>query len=113
MAVGAAGLVLWADISAMWMAVVVPLLAMAVIQFVAGWKMKVTDMDAIAIASEAASFDVGHASGSLGFRGPLAKPVWQVLAYGAGPTPTQQAVIAVDALTGEIRGLYEERVEPA
>jgi hypothetical protein len=75
--------------------------------------MRISDMEAIAIASDAASFDVGHASGSLGFRGPLAKPVWQVLVYGAGAAPRMQAVVAVDALSGDVRGVYEEPVELA
>ena len=108
-----AGVVLIADVSLMWLTGVLPLVALAAIQFVGGWKIKVTDMEAITIASDTTSFDVGHASGSLGFRGWLAKPVWQILAFEAGPgSPEHQAVVTVDGLSGEIRGIYEEAVEP-
>ena len=113
MAAVMASVVLVSGVSLMWLTGVVPLVLLAIVQFVAGWKIKVTDMQAIEIASEATSFDVGHASGSLGFRGWLAKPVWQVLAFESGPgSPEHQAVVTVDGLSGEVRGIYEEAVEP-
>jgi hypothetical protein len=67
-------------------------------------------MEAISIASEGASFAVGHASGTLGFRGLLAKPVWQVLVFAAGDAPAKQALVTVDGLSGAILGSYEEDV---
>lgn len=94
----------------MWLTVVVPLLAMALFQFVGGWKIRVTDMEAIGIASDHASFAVGHGSGTLGFRGLLAKPVWQVLVFGDGPAPKKQALVTVDGLSGDVLGSYEEDV---
>ncbi|MCB1247509.1 MAG: hypothetical protein KDB69_09590 [Acidimicrobiia bacterium] len=111
MAVVAGGIVWLAGGGVLWYSIVVPIVALAVVQFVAGWRMRVTDMEAIRIAAEATSFEVGHASGSLGFRGILAKPVWSVLAYGAGPSPSMQAVVAVDAIDGVVLGIHEEPVE--
>lgn len=114
MAAVVAAIVLVTSVSLMWLTGVVPLVVLALIQFVGGWKIKVTDMEAIAIAENATSFDAGHASGSLGFRGWLAKPVWQILVFAAGPgSPDHQAVVTVDGLSGEVLGVYEEDVEPA
>jgi hypothetical protein len=106
----AAGLVLVTGVSAMWLTAVAPLLFIAGVQVAGGWRMQVKDVEAIQIASDEASFDVGHGSATLGFRGLLAKPVWQVLVFADGPAPDAQALITVDALTGDIRGAYEEPV---
>jgi hypothetical protein len=112
MAVVVAGIVLITGVDLMWLTGVIPLVVLAGFQFLGGWRIKVTDMEAIEIASHAPSFDVGHASGSLGFRGWLAKPVWQILVFAAGPgSPTHQAVVTVDGLSGEVLGVYEEEVE--
>lgn len=94
----------------MWLTVVLPLVLVAVLQFAGGWKLRVTDMQALAIASEHASFAVGHASGTLGFRGLLAKPVWQILVFAAGPAPDHQAIVTVDGLTGDVLASHEEAV---
>lgn len=109
-AIAAAGLVLISGVSAMWLTAVLPLIGLAAIQFAGGWKMQVKDTEAIRIASDEASFNVGHGSATLGFTGPLAKPVWQVLVFADGPAPDRQALITVDALTGDVRGAYEESV---
>lgn len=103
-------LVLGSGIPAMWLTIVVPIVALAVLQFAGGWRIQVTDMDAVAIASDHASFDVGHGSGTLGFRGALAKPVWQVLVFGDGPAPVKQALVTIDGLSGAVLGSYEEDV---
>ncbi len=109
----AAGLVGSTGISLMWLTGVLPLLGIAVYQFIAGRHMRITDMEAIRIGSAAAPFDVGHASATLGFSGLTASPVWQVLAFESGPAPEHQALVTVDGLTGEVTGTYAEAVEPA
>ena len=106
----AAILVATTGVSAMWFTAVLPLVGMALLQLAGGWRMKVQDVEAIAIASDHASFKVGHGSATLGFSGVLAKPVWQVLVFADGPAPDTQALITVDALTGNVRGSYEESV---
>jgi len=104
------GLIALSGVGAMWFTAVVPLIMLAGIQVAGGWRMRVKDIEAIRIASDSASFDVGHGSATLGFRGPLAKPVWQVLVFADGPAPDRQALITVDALSGDVRGSYEEPV---
>jgi len=106
----AVGLVVASGVNAMWLTAVAPLLGLAAIQFTGGWRMQVKDVEAIQIASDHASFPVGHGSATLGFRGLLAKPVWQVLVFADGAAPDTQALITVDALTSEILGVYEEPV---
>ena len=106
----AALLILGSGVSAMWLTAVAVLLALAAIQVVGAWSMPVTDLRAIEIAADAASFDVGHGSATLGYRGILAKPVWQVLVFADTPSPDHQALITVDAMNGEITGSYEEAV---
>ena len=111
MAAVAALLVGASGVDAMWLTAAVPLTLIAVYQFLGGWKLEVTDMQAIEKASDGASFEFGHGSATLGYRGLRAKPVWQVLVFAAGPTPTRQALVTVDGLSGEITGIYEEAVE--
>ena len=106
----AALLTLGSGVSAMWLTAVAVLLALAAIHVVGAWSMPVTDLRAIEIAADAASFDVGHGSATLGYRGILAKPVWQVLVFADTPSPDHQALITVDAMNGEITGSYEEAV---
>jgi hypothetical protein len=106
----AAALIAMTGVSAMWLTAVVPLVGLALLQVAGGWRMKVKDVEAIEIASDHASFDVGHGSATLGFRGVLAKPVWQVLVFADGPAPDTQALVTIDALTGDVRDAYEESV---
>ena len=106
----AAGVVLATGISLMWITAVLPFLALAAFQFIGGRHLKTSDMEAIDIASKAAPFDVGHGSATLGFTGVTAKPVWQVLVFESGATPLHQALVTVDALTGEVTGTYSEAV---
>lgn len=112
-ALASAGLVVQSDLALMWLTAVLPLLGIAVYQFVAGRHIQVGDMEAINIASDTAPFVVGHGSATLGFTGPTAKPVWQVLVFESGLVPEHQALVTVDALTGEVTATYAEAVEPA
>ncbi|GMQ93711.1 MAG: hypothetical protein BMS9Abin12_1191 [Acidimicrobiia bacterium] len=104
-------LVTTTGVSLMWLTIVLPLGLLAAYQFVSGRRMKVTDAEAIEIASAAAPFDMGHASATLGFTGFTAKPVWQVLVFESGPAPEHQALVTVDALSGTVTGTYAEAVE--
>ncbi len=104
-------LVVASGVDGMWLTAVAPLTLIALYQFLGGWKLEVTDMQAIDKAADAASFAFGHGSATLGYRGLLAKPVWQVLVFAAGPAPDRQALVTVDGLSGEITGIYEEAVD--
>lgn len=111
MACAAGGLVMASGVDLMWLTAVVPIAIISVIHMATAWRMPISDMDAIERASEATSFEVGHGSATLGYRGPLARPVWQVLVFSNTPSPDHQALVTVDAKTGEITGRYEEPVE--
>ena len=73
--------------------------------------MQVTDMAAIQGAADEVSFSVGHGSATLGYRGLRARPVWEVLVFGDGPAPRYQALVTIDAVSGEVTGIYEQAVE--
>lgn len=105
-----AAIVMAIDVPAMWFTGVGALLILAAYQFAGAWTMRVTDMEAIEIASGTSSFAVGHGSATLGYRGVLAKPIWQVLVFSDTPSPDRQALVTVDALTGDVTGKYEEAV---
>ncbi len=111
MALVAALLVVVSGVSLMWLTAVGVLGAAAAYQVAGAWKMRVEDIEALRIAGSEAGFDVGHGSATLGYRGWFAKPVWQVLVFEAGPQPDRQALVTVDALTGEVLGTYTETVE--
>ena len=111
MAAGGAWIAIATGIQLLWLTAVLPLLALAVYQVLGGWKMKISDMEAITMAGERSSFPVGHGSATLGFRGFRAKPVWQVLVFGDGPSPRHQALVTIDAISGEVTGIYEEPIE--
>jgi hypothetical protein len=98
------------QIQLLWLTAVVPLFALAGYQFLGGWKMQVTDMEAIEKASDRVSFTTGHGSATLGYRGLRARPVWEVLIYGDGPAPQFQALVTIDAVSGEVTGTFEEEV---
>ncbi len=108
----AAGMILVTGVGAMWLTTVVPLLGIGFYHAISGRHIEVADMEAIRLASDAAPFEVGHASATLGFTGLTAKPVWQVLVFESGPTPDHQALITVDGLSGQVTGSYAEAVEP-
>ncbi len=90
---------------------VAPLVVLGGWQIACAWRMPVTGTEAIAIAGRSASFPMGHGSATLGYRGLAARPVWQVLVFSAAPSPDHQALVTVDAASGDVTGIYEEAVE--
>lgn len=93
-----------------WATTVAPLVGLALCQVVCAWNMGVKDADAIRIASGVVTFPVGHASATLGYRGWLARPVWQVLVFADGAAPDKQGLVTVDAIDGDVTGTFEESV---
>jgi hypothetical protein len=100
----AVGLIAVSGVGAMWITAVAPLMMLAALQVAGGWRMRVRDIEAIRIASDHASFDVGHGAATLGFRGPLAKPEWEVLVFADGSAPDSQALVTVEALSASDEG---------
>lgn len=105
-----AALVIAIGVELMWLTAVLPLLAISVYQFIGGRHIQVTDMEAIEIGSGSVPFEVGHGSATLGFIGFTARPVWQILLFESGPAPEHQALVTVDALSGDVTGIYVEDV---
>lgn len=110
-AIMCAALIMTSDTRLMWLTAALPIVVAAFVQFVGSWKMQVSDMQAIDIASRVVSFRVGHGSATLGYRGFLAKPVWEVLVYADTPSPDHQGLVTVDAMSGDVTGRYEEAVD--
>ncbi|MSO78694.1 MAG: hypothetical protein EXQ79_03720 [Acidimicrobiia bacterium] len=86
----------------------VVLAAIAGYHFVAGWHVALDQTAALAAASRAVGFPVGHASAQLGWRGLRSRPSWRILLYSADAPPTQRGLVEVDAVDGRILGQYAE-----
>ena len=84
------------------------LLAAAVYHFLAGWHLAVDQVAALAAASRAVGFPVGHASAQLGWRGVRSRPSWRILLYSADAPPSLRGLVEVDGVDGAILGEYTE-----
>lgn len=82
--------------------------SIAAYHHLAGWHLEVDQTAALAAASRAAGFPVGHASAQLGWRGLRSRPSWRILLYSADAPPTQRGLVEVDAIDGKILGQYVE-----
>lgn len=80
----------------------------AAYHFVAGWHVAVDQTAALAAASRAVGFPVGHASAQLGWRGLRSRPSWRILLYSADTPPSQRGLVEVDAVGGAVLGQYVE-----
>lgn len=77
-----------------------------------GWSMTVDEQDALARASEAVGFAVGHASAQQVWRGLRSRPTWRVLCYSAEEPPTRRGLVLVDAIDGSVvQSLVEDADE--
>lgn len=84
----------------LWAAVL--LTAVAAVHLTSGWRMKVDEQDALAAASEAIGFPVGHASAQQVWRGLRSRPTWRVFCYSAEEPPRRRALVLVDAVDGRV-----------
>jgi len=84
------------------------LLAVSAYHFLAGWHLAVDQTEALAAASRAVGFPVGHASAQLGWRGLRSRPSWRILLYSADSPPSMRGLVEVDAVDGAILGEYTE-----
>ena len=73
-----------------------------------GWPLRIDQTDALATASRAVGFPVGHSSARVMFRGWRSKPVWQVLLYSADEPPSIRGLVELDAVDGTVLGEYTE-----
>lgn len=67
-----------------------------------GWRLHVDEQQALAAASGAVGFAVGHASAQQVWRGFRSRPTWRVFCYSADEPPAYRALVLVDALDGSV-----------
>lgn len=79
-------------------------LVLAVWHGLASWPLHVEQEEALAKGATAVGFAVGHASAAVTFHGLRARPHWSVILYSAAEPPDQRALVAIDAVSGEILG---------
>lgn len=85
-----------------FLAAAVLLAAVGAMHLTSGWRMNVDEQDALAAASEAVGFVVGHASAQQVWRGLRSRPTWRVFCYSAEDPPRRRALVLVDALDGRV-----------
>jgi hypothetical protein len=73
-----------------------------VFHLTSGWRMHVDEQQALAAASGAVGFPVGHASAQQVWRGLRSRPTWRVFCYSAEEPPVYRALVLVDAVDGTV-----------
>jgi hypothetical protein len=81
----------------------------AVYHFLAGYRLRIDQTDALARASQAVGFPVGHASAQLAWRGLRSRPTWRILLYSADEPPSIRGLVQLDAVDGSVLGEYTEQ----
>lgn len=80
----------------------VVLLILAVYHWVAGYPLRVRDLEALTAASRQVGFPIGHASAQLGWRGLRSRPTWRILLYSADDPPSKRGLVLVDGVDGAV-----------
>ncbi len=109
---GVAVLSLWAGLASANHGFVLAAVVLGVIaayHFAAGWRLRIDQTEALAVASRTVGFPVGHASAQLAWRGLLSRPAWRVLLYSADEPPSIRGLVELDAVDGHVLGEYTER----
>jgi hypothetical protein len=81
----------------------------AIYCFAAAWPLRIDQTEALATASRAVGFPVGHASAQLAWRGLLSRPTWRILVYSADEPPSIRGLVELDGVDGTVLGEYTER----
>ena len=84
------------------------LVVVAGYHLLAGWNLRVDEIDALAAATRAVGFPIGHASAQLGWSGLRSRPVWRVLCYSADSPPSFRGLVQIDGVDGRVVGEYIE-----
>jgi hypothetical protein len=90
------------------LAVAVFLAAIGGYHFLAGWKLKVDETEALVIATRTVGFPVGHASAQLAWYGLRSRPAWRILLYSADDPPSLRGLVECDGVDGHVIGEYTE-----
>ncbi len=103
-----AALGIWAGVSAsndVLVAGGVVVALIALYHLITAYPLAVDQTEALATASRAVGFPVGHASAQVTWRGLLSRPMWRVLVYSADDPPSLRGIVELDAV--DARVLYE------
>jgi hypothetical protein len=79
--------------------------AIALYHVLCAYPLAIDQTEALAVASRAVGFPVGHASAQVTWRGLRSRPMWRVLVYSADEPPSFRGIVELDAVDGEL--LYE------
>jgi hypothetical protein len=91
-----------------YLALAIALVVIGLYHLRAGWHLAVRETDALASASRAVGFPIGHASAQLGWRGLLSKPTWRILLYSAENPPKTRGLVLVDGCDGTVVDHFTE-----
>lgn len=109
LAVAAGGFAAWAVTGAVaWVVAGGVLGATGLYHVLAGWPLRVSEEDALVVASRAVGFPVGHASAQLTWRGLRSRPTWRIVLYSADEPPTKRGLVELDAVDGAVLGDFTE-----
>lgn len=78
------------------------LAAVGVFSITSGWRMTVSETDALVAAQQAVGFPIGHASAQQVWHGLRSRPTWRVLCYSAEDPPRRRGLVLVDAVDARI-----------
>lgn len=69
---------------------------------VAGWTLRIDEVDALVAASTQMGFAVGHASAQQVWHGWLSRPTWRILVYSAEDPPRKRGFVLIDGINGDV-----------
>lgn len=84
------------------------LAAVALYYLVCSWNLRVDQYEALARASSAVGFPVGHASAQLAWRGLRSRPTWRILLYSTEEPPTTRGLAEIDGVDGEVISTFTQ-----
>ena len=76
------------------------LAALGVFCITSGWKLGLDEKEALAKATGAVGWPIGHASAQMAWRGVRSRPIWRILAYSVEEPPKRRAFVVIDAVDG-------------
>ena len=76
------------------------LAALGVLCITSGWKLGLDEKEALAKATGAVGWPIGHASAQMAWRGIRSRPIWRILAYSVEEPPKRRAFVVIDAVDG-------------
>ena len=82
---------------------------LGIYHFISGWHQRISETDALVVATRTVGFPVGHASAALSWRGLRSRPAWRILLYSADEPPSMRGLVELDAMDGHILGEYTEK----